>query len=290
MSTGALNDRCSVNALSSPVAVVSNTLVVTAIWRNLSLRTPSFILLAGLAITDFFTDLITQPAYLVYVLGRVNDIKKLSSFAITICKTVGRHFSSVTMVTIALMAIERWFHWRRPILTPRRVYVIYGVFLLLLVLLSVLFSLHNVPDEAISNFFQPNIMGSFGAISFAVTTFAYFKVVRIIRRHQLQIQANYQSSQNLVSQPVINLTKYRNSVRNILYIMLLFWSTFLTQAICISIYVTLKTASIEVSDAVFHASVTILFLTSSLNPLYCRRMKEIRNEVKLLIRKITCKE
>ena len=184
-----------------------------------------------------------------YVLGRVNDNKKLSSFAIAICNTVGRYFSSVTMVTIALMAIERWFHWRRPILTPRRVYVIYGVFLLLLVLLSVLFSLHNVPDEAISNFFQPNIMGSFGAISFAVTTFAYFKVVRIIRRHQLQIQANYQSSQNLVSQPVINLTKYRNSVRNILYIMLLFWSTFLTQAICISIYVTLKTASIEVSDA-----------------------------------------
>ena len=52
-----------INALSSPVAIVSNTLVVTAIWRNSSLRTPSYILLAGLAITDFFTGLITQPAY-----------------------------------------------------------------------------------------------------------------------------------------------------------------------------------------------------------------------------------
>ena len=46
-------------ALLSPVAVVGNGLVLAAIWRNPSLRTPSYILLAGLAITDFCTGLIT---------------------------------------------------------------------------------------------------------------------------------------------------------------------------------------------------------------------------------------
>lgn len=81
-----------INSLSSPVAVVGNTLVVSAIWRNSSLRTPSYIFLAGLAITDFCTGLIVQPAYILYVLGRVNGNAKLSFFAITTCNIVGRYF------------------------------------------------------------------------------------------------------------------------------------------------------------------------------------------------------
>ena len=48
-------------AVLSPVAVVANALVLAAIWRNLSLRTTSYILLAGLAFTDFCTGLISQP-------------------------------------------------------------------------------------------------------------------------------------------------------------------------------------------------------------------------------------
>ena len=35
-------------ALFSPIAVIGNALVCAAIWRNSSLRTPSYILLAGL--------------------------------------------------------------------------------------------------------------------------------------------------------------------------------------------------------------------------------------------------
>ena len=47
--------------LFSPIAVVGNALVLTAILREPSLKTPSNILLAGLAFTDFGTRLISQP-------------------------------------------------------------------------------------------------------------------------------------------------------------------------------------------------------------------------------------
>ena len=50
-------------AILSPVAAAGNALVLAAIWRNQSLRTPSYVLLAGLAFTDFCTGLITQPVY-----------------------------------------------------------------------------------------------------------------------------------------------------------------------------------------------------------------------------------
>ena len=52
-------------AFLTPVAVVGNALVLTAILRNPSLRTPTNILLATMAFTDFETGVKTQPYYVV---------------------------------------------------------------------------------------------------------------------------------------------------------------------------------------------------------------------------------
>jgi len=58
-------------ALLFPVAVTENVQVLAVIWGNPSLRTPSIILLTGLAFTDFSTGLITQPVYVVPKLVRL---------------------------------------------------------------------------------------------------------------------------------------------------------------------------------------------------------------------------
>ena len=42
-------------------AVVGNALILMAIWKNQLLRTTSYILLGGLAITDLLTGLIVLP-------------------------------------------------------------------------------------------------------------------------------------------------------------------------------------------------------------------------------------
>ena len=52
----------------SLVAVAGNTLILAAVWKNPSLRTPSYILLCGLAFTDLCTGLITQPFYVTHEL------------------------------------------------------------------------------------------------------------------------------------------------------------------------------------------------------------------------------
>ena len=62
-----------VNALFSFFAVATNTLILAIIWKNSSFRTPSYILLAGLAATDFASGLITQPLYAAYFLVKFND-------------------------------------------------------------------------------------------------------------------------------------------------------------------------------------------------------------------------
>ena len=62
-------------ALLSPVALAGNVLVLAAIWRNPSLRTPSYLLLPGLAFTDFSTGLITQPVYVAAKLVRMKTLE-----------------------------------------------------------------------------------------------------------------------------------------------------------------------------------------------------------------------
>ena len=131
-----------------PVTLVANGFVMAAIWRNPSHRTPSYILLAGLAFTDFWTGLISQPLWLANKLPQYlasNQLKSLDKskwpklFFIT--RSIGdgcaKYFYQITVLLITLMSIERWLHMTRgSVLTVRRVsYIVVMLSLLMLPLL-----------------------------------------------------------------------------------------------------------------------------------------------------------
>lgn len=70
-------------AILSPVAVAGNALIMVSVWRNQSLRTPSYILLFGLAFTDLCTGLVTQPVHIaieLILLKNLQEAKILQSF------------------------------------------------------------------------------------------------------------------------------------------------------------------------------------------------------------------
>lgn len=52
-----------ITAILSPVAVSGNGLIMAAIWRKQSLRTPTYVLLRGLAFIYLCTGLIIQPFF-----------------------------------------------------------------------------------------------------------------------------------------------------------------------------------------------------------------------------------
>ena len=62
---------CAVNIVTLPVAAIGNALVLAAIWRNTSLRTPSYLLLGVIAMTDFGTAIMSQPLYVIYRLAEL---------------------------------------------------------------------------------------------------------------------------------------------------------------------------------------------------------------------------
>ena len=271
-------------ALLSAPAVVGNALILATIWRRTFLRTSFHSLLSGLAVTDFLTGLISQPLYaLFHLIHRknaaaiqvnsevVNVIGKIAGFSAYL-------FVNITVDTMTVMSVQRLLHMsRRSLTTSHHRYYAAIVILLFPIPSLVVYSLALKEPAFWNTLFRVTI----AKFSFCYVTisFAYFKVYQIIRRHQLQIQANG-TSQNF-GQSAIDLEKYKKSVATLLYIFLLFSMCFLPFAI--SSAVALKTTA-QVSKSVISLSLVLVFLSSSLNPgLYIWRMRDIRRGLKQLL-------
>ena len=113
-----------------------------------------------------------------------------------------------------ITAVERWLHMsRRSLLTVRRVVTLQVTFALILIVFfaSVIYFWYYT-TKFLKLFITVFVFGAILCI-FITQVFAYFKVFRIIRQHQSQIQTN---------QNVIDIEKYKKSVFTILYILMMF--------------------------------------------------------------------
>ena len=280
-------------AVLSPVAVVGNILIMAVIWRNQTLRTPSYILLSGLAFTDFCTGFITQPLFVAsrficFQSSLESNAPQLSFLPYNIAFSAGcsSYLNALTLLLITLMSIERWLYMtRRSLLTVRRSCFIMATMMVLLIPMAVVHSKHIL--KRISDPVSKTV--SFVILLFCIitTSIAYCRVFKIIRRHQLQVTAN-EPSQNF-GQPAINLAKYKKSVFTILYILGLLFASVLPLLVFVGL--SLFSFNRSLLEIIFQIALTFSFLSSSLNPLmYLWRMNDIRNGVKQLSNHLLCRD
>ena len=275
-------------ALLSAPAVVGNALILATIWRRTFLRTSFHSILSGLAVTDFLTGLISQPLYASFQLVNrknatvIKDNPELGNAIEIIAIVSANLFVNITLATMTVMSVERWLHMsrrssRRPSTTSRRRYCAGIVILLFPISSSVVYIFTLVEPAFVGTVLKMTIVNF--SFCYVIMSYAYFKVYQIIRRHQLQTQAN-RKSQNF-GQPAIDLAKYKKSVASMLYIFLLFSMCFLPFAV--SSAVALITTA-EVTEKALNVSLVLVFLSSSLNPgLYIWRMRDIRRGLKQLL-------
>ena len=273
---------CVVSSLLAPITMAGNALIMATVWRSPSLRTPSYILLAGLAFTDFCTGLLTQPFYVVYQLARIAGNRNILCIAGVVTEGIGYYFSSLTVIVMTIIAVERWLHMsRRSLLTVRRVIIIYVT---LVVFLIVFYACHMYHWYYTNEFFSVFVVILFtGAVlCFFVTAFAYFKVFRIIRQHQSQVQTN---------QNAIDIEKYKKSVFTVLYILAIFLLSYVPYVCYVFVVNIMDEFETESSLTAMNVCAAIVFFSSFANPLlYYRRIKEIRNSVRSFVRHLCCKE
>ena len=232
-----------------------------------ALRTPSYVLIAGLALTDLGTGLISHPIYvtnwLIYALQpRMNVTDKRPMFVISaMAYGSTSFFSSVTVFLMTVMSIERWLHMsRRSLINVRRACFI-----------VVILFLFSIPITAFRVFQKMKQAASPGRdvasgliVPFFLTTssIAYFKIFRIIRRHQQQIRA-IESPENF-AQPAINLTKFKKFVSSIICVLLIFHNGYVPITVSTRISTVLINELVAVScKCVFCVYVSVCFSKSS---------------------------
>ena len=95
------------NALLIPICIAGNVLVLAAVWRNPSLRTPSTILLCSLAVSDLFVGFLVLPVYVAiarFILSGSSYDSRLSQARVFL----GIKLFCVSLETMTAISVDRY--------------------------------------------------------------------------------------------------------------------------------------------------------------------------------------
>ena len=272
--------NCVINACTSFSAAFGNGIVLMAIWKSPPLHTPSNTLLFGLALTDFSVGTFIQPmevAICLFILltkeGSPQELK--STFDVLSVVLSAASFVMATFISIDRYLVF-YLHMRyQMIVTTKKVIVFIVSGFLTVGLLSLTWRLGL---EA----YYWTVTSSF-SICFSIMVLMYFKIFRIVRRHQTQIKAQTQVStqgKNTSQRFLALSTKSAINTFYVCFFLFLFWFPYT----CMSIAIQVTGFSVT-NYIVLRLAGTVVFMNSSLNPLlYLWRVVEIRKAVQRISR------
>ena len=130
------------------------------------------------------------------------------------------------------------------------------------------------------------LFSSLLTFSLLVSLFSYAKIFKTLRYRQVQVHCNTQQKQRPNGGGnQLNIARYKKTVYSIAWVQL-------ALLICYFPYILIRWLSVKpsYSTEIYILSelfVTLIYLNSSLNPaLYCWRIRDVKQEVKNIIRKI----
>ena len=270
--------NCILNAPLMLLSIIGNALVLVAILKTPSLRSPSVIFLCNLAVSDLLVGLVVQPVYMVEQM--VKTVPKLQE-AVGAMGLVG---CGVSLSTITAITVDRFlalhYHLQYPNLmtTSRAIYTIVTIWCII-----TLFSF--------SVLWSPRIYYFLGAfcitICLLVCLVCFIKIYRIVRRHQVQIHVQQQAVENSTGTNKQQIRQSTKSAKNI-FIYFLVMILCYTPLFCVYIISAINNLN---SMVLWTFPVTVAFMNSSINPfLYCWRIPELRTAVFQTARLLFCRE
>ena len=269
--------NCVLNVPLIIISIIGNTLVLAAILRTPSLRSPSIVLLCSLAVSDLLVGLVVQPLY-------VARLQTENVFLFQVLPIMVFSVCSVSLFAITAISVDRFlalhYHMRYPnLMTTRRALYTSASLWLVNFLLS-LITIWNITFYFVCIAF--NIV-----ICILISTACYIRIFRIVRQHQLQIHAQQQAMENFHAENNENLqVSKKNAINTFIYyiVMILCYTP---AFIGISIFVS----SPNRWTNTWMLAETLAFMNSSINPfLYCWRLRELRTAVVKTARQMLCKK
>ena len=283
------------NIFLSMFATLGNVLILVALRNVSSIHPPTKLLFRCLAITDLCVGLLGQPLYIYFwcitiSLDNGNRIVELVYVYLFIIRVL----VAVSILTAAAISVDRLLALLlglryRPVVTLRRVRVVITCVWFIAVSNASLYCVGSILFHYESLLASWWTYRAFIIFSIIVSTFSYTKIFLTLRHQQAQVQGHVQQEQSSRVRSVLNIARYKKTVYSVAWIqfaMLACYGPYIVMAFLWHFGNVGYSTEVMIAGEVFYC---LFFLNSSLNPvLYCWRIKDIRQEVKNLIRKCLC--
>ena len=148
--------NCILNTPLMLLSIIGNALVLVAILRTPSIRSPSVIFLCNLAVSDLLVGLVVQPVYVAAEIART--VRALSQAA----ETVGFAGCGVSLATMTAITVDRFlalhYHLQYPNLmtTSRAIYTIVTIWCIIM-----LFTFSYIWSPSIYYYFVSALVSQF---------------------------------------------------------------------------------------------------------------------------------
>ena len=268
-----------INAVVAVTATLSNGVVIYTILKTPSLRTPSNILILGLAVSDLCASIITQPCYCLSIIFEYIGERSHFCTAGIVFESSGWMLTSISLLTLTAVTADRFLaihlHLRYlEHVTAKRC----GIVLVFLWTIGVSISICKL-------MFFSRIIVFLGVVVFVflifMNVFFILKISQVIHRHSVQIQAQQQSTQQSIDMP-----RYKKSVNTMYYVIGAFVVSYLPIGAAFGSFAVVQQMTVEVRG-LFKVANTLVMCNGVLNPIiYCWRIDDIRRAaLRLLLRR-----
>ena len=275
--------NCVLNSFLSYTATMLNIVTIYAIRKTPSLPKPLKTLLLSLAVSDLGVGLLSEPFY-IWLLMRWSRLNIPSCTAFNVFVFPVRLFSITSYLTVVAVSLERFlaihFHLRyQEIVTHKRVVAtVFSLWIVSLFICSMYFYHPRIASVIVSTIAVTCVLA---------TTFIYWKIYIVIRRHKEQIRALQPQEVRQAAQNgnVVNFASLRKSVVGLFYVCLAFLICYLPHLVILAARV-IQGPNLTIKKSAIY-SWTLIFLNSSLNPvIYCWKMRHLRHAIIDILRNI----
>ena len=265
------------NASTSPFIIVTNSVVLVAIWKTSSLHTPGNMLLCNLAVSDLAIGLLIQPVFILHTLRKLVVNYEIFHSVSETEEIAGICLCGVSFITVTTISLDRMialkFHLRyNSLVTMNKTALAIAVIWTGSGFAS---SVKVWKATALYPFF-----GLIIVFCLVANFFAYFEVYRVVIRHQGQIHSQMQVMSANAGQGM-RFKQLRRSAMTVFYVYCLF-------LLCYLPYIATLVADVFVRTSFgkyYAVPTTIVFLNSALNPvMYFWRQSNIRQAVKRILK------
>ena len=272
--------NCVVNILLAFTVTIANVLVLYAVWKKPTLRSPSILLLCGLASTDLAVGLIVQPLFIASSL--IDLYTRSETLKLTFRRgynTIGFSLCGVSLCIIAGTSLDRLIAIVKPLQYPSIVTVRRVTCILLAIWAFCVLA-------GTTQFWAKGILlasvASVILIGFCISVICHATIFRIVRRHRIEIQIQARAFGG--ADATASMASLQKSALSAFIF-------FIVLVICYFPYLLVYIIYFprEIRDGILGRSLasTVVFINSALNPiLYCWRVREIRNAMLQVFRKL----